>query len=228
MALDIFVMPLWKYLVGDFMTAAERLCAEMGVPEKYHRVGGEKPGLTEMEARQYVVEIQEEMARELGMGAKWPDEGDEVFGRQFPRDYWHALRAFAADQQYPQPGFVFGEDSHEHPGLGRIWGGAESQYLHLIVHQDHCGYYLPCEFDEPLALKTGEDSPPVCIGSSVALLRELNTLGAKLRMRNDLEDSWGGPFDENDPLNLAKSGWAFMHYCARLSVGHRLPIIFDG
>ena len=79
---------------------------------------------------------------------------------------------------------------------------------------------LPVDFPKPFAVPLGEGPTPGPVaGSSIKLLRELNALLPRI----DAAMKTSG-----DAVARVKSGWTFMQECARLSVQHRLPIIFDG
>ena len=229
MALDIFVMPLSRYLSGDFMTAVERLMAAQGALDKYHR-SAPKPGIPIEEAKSFVAGLRRQLSGALGPEIRWRDEGETVFAEQFQFDAWHALRAFAADQTRPCAGFRFDQEPHLHPALDDIFSGAPSTFRHLIRHHDNQGFYLPTDFREPFELPLWEEehAAPI-VGSSLALLRELNALGTRLGMSRDYgEEGWTDQFVRDDPMEIVRHGWAFMRHCARLSVRHKLPIIFDG
>ena len=212
MALDVFVMPLSRYLAGDFVTGAERFAIETGV--RYARTA-DKPAVPIEDARQFVAQLK----RQLGREVRWNDEGDTVFAKQFSLHAWHALRYFATDQTVPVPGFIF-DGAHPHPGVGTVCQTGRSPYLHLIHHDDHRGFYLPVDFPKPFAVPLGEDPThgPLA-GSSIKLLRELNALLPRI----DAAMKTSG-----EAVARVKNGWTFMQECARLSVQHRLPIIFDG
>src|SRR5688500_1459538 len=115
MSLDVFVMPLSRYLAGDFTTATERFAREQGIP--YSRLGGGKPGLPIDEARQFVRSRRSQLSAQLGPEIRWRDEGDTVFAEQFDFDAWHALRAYAANVTRPVSDFAFDVESHQHPAL---------------------------------------------------------------------------------------------------------------
>src|ERR1043165_1222360 len=68
------------------------------------------------------------------------------------------------------------------------------------------------------------------VGSSPALLRELEQLGRLLKMTRDWSELKAGETAslEGDPLAEVKYGWSVLHYCARMSVESQLPIVFDG
>lgn len=168
--------------------------------------------------------------RGLGPEIRWNDEGDVVLTRQFNRDSWHALRAYAADQSRPVPGFVFDAGASNHPGLAEIYQGARSAYSHLIRHTDCNGFYLPCEFDQPFELSMFEGEPVTpLIGSSLRLLKELNHLGQRLRISRDQgEEGWEQQIHNEDPLGMVKSAWTLLRHAARSSVSAKLPLIFYG
>lgn len=229
MALDLLVMPLHRYLAGDFKTSTEQFVESLGDSSKYVRVGG-KPNVPPDEAREFVRVMRLRLRDALGEDIRWRDEGETLLCRQLHRDAWHALRAFAADQQAPVRGFVYGEDSCDHPNLAPIYGGNPSAFAHLIRHGDVNGMYLPCDFDRPFAMPLfgGEPVTPL-IGSSLRLLKELNVLGARLGLRVDEgQAGWTDQFERDDPLELPKSGWIVLRHAVRMSVAHKLPLIFDG
>lgn len=229
MALDLFVMPLSRYLCGDYTTATERLAEKTGT--RYARIGAEKAKMSLAEANEMVESIKGMLRKQLGPEIRWNDAGDTVFAEQFSLDNWHALRAFAANVTQPVPGFIFDSGSSQHPGLTKIWSGTRSPYLHLIRHHDNQGYYLPTNFDQPfiLPLFDAPDDLQPRAGSSLALLRELNDLGRRIGMSKDLgEAGWTDQFAADDPLESVKYGWAFMRNVAKISVARKLPIIFDG
>ncbi|MBI3832475.1 MAG: hypothetical protein HY291_23325 [Planctomycetes bacterium] len=68
------------------------------------------------------------------------------------------------------------------------------------------------------------------IGSSQALLRELDRLNGKLSMSKDWGEFAEGESveDEDEGLAQVKYGWAVLHYVARTSIRVKLPIVFDG
>jgi hypothetical protein len=212
------------------MTAVERSLAALGASEKYHRVGSSKPANPPEVARAWVAQLRSDLESQLGRSVRWQDEGETVFAEQFSFDSWHALRAFAADQQWPANSFQFDSQSSKHPGLARVWAECRSPYLHVIRHNDNNGYYLPCEFHSPFELSMSDDPMDrIVIGSSLVLLREMNRLGTLLGITLDQgEPGWTEQLRDEDPLVLVKTGWVFMRHCARLSVKHKLPVIFDG
>jgi hypothetical protein len=104
--------------------------------------------------------------------------------------------------------------------LGGDVRSGQSPYIHLIKHCDNQGFYLPVDFAKPFELPLSDDpARQPFVGSSIKLLRKLNALSPKLEAASKMS---------GEAVDLVKSGWIFMHGCARLSVQYRMPIIFDG
>lgn len=223
MRLHVYVMPLWRYLAADYPEAQARL-APVGNPDAR--------ALTVLpaEARTFVARLRRSFGDVSHNASRWHDKGEPVFSRQFDIDAWNALRAFAADQQYPVSGFNFGKESHRHPGLHEVLYGGGSAFIHTVKQHETGGFYLPVDFARPLELTVREDaSSTILAGSSVALLRELNVLGPRIGLERDLGELPPGEIFavRPEPLQWVKFGWAFLRHVARLSVQHRLPIILD-
>jgi hypothetical protein len=217
-------MPLWRYLAGDYEQAQARFGADADP-------GGRAMTVSPAEARTFVARLRHGFRDVSHNASRWHDKGDAVFSKPFDAAAWNALRAFAADQQYPVAGFNFGRESHRHPGLHEVLYAGGSAFIHTVKQHETGGFYLPVDFARPLELTVREDaSSTILAGSSVALLRELNVLGPRVGLDRDLGDlSPGEVFAVRpEPLQWVKFGWAFMRHVARLSVQHRLPIILHG
>ena len=222
MPLDVYVMPLWRYLAGDYEKARSCFNADAGT-----RALSVSPA----EARSFVAGLRYGFRGVSRNAMRWHDRGETVFAMPFDAQSWNALRAFAADQQYPVERFNFGKESHRHPGLHEVLYGHGSAFEHTVKQHEAGGFYLPVDFARPMELTVRDDaSSTILAGSSVALLRELNVLGPRVGLARDL-----GELEPNEvfavrpePLQYVKFGWAFMRHVARLSVKHRLPIILHG
>lgn len=222
MTLDVYVMPLWRYLAKD---------DEMVQSPHGADAGGRALSVSPIEARSFVARLRHGFRNVSRNATRWHDRGDAVFARPFNVQSWNALRAFAADQQYPVEGFNFGRESHGHPGLHEVLYGGASAFLHTVKQHDTGGFYLPVDFPRPLELAVREDAnSTILAGSSVALLRELNVLGPRVGLNRDLGELRPGEVFavRPEPLQYVKYGWAFLRHVARLSVQHRLPIILHG
>ena len=219
MGLVVYVMPLWRYLAGDYEAAQARFGAD---------AGSRALSVSPAEARTFVARLRHGFRDVSRNAMRWHDRGEAVFARPFNVESWNALRAFAADQQYPVQRFNFGKESHRHPGLHEVLYGHGSAFEHTVKQHETGGFYLPVDFARPLELTVREDaSSTILAGSSLALLRELNLLGPRVGLERDLGDLEPGEVFavRPEPLQYVKFGWAFLRHAARLSVQHRLPII---
>lgn len=177
MGLDLFVMPLWRYLSGQFEGPVEALLGA-------HRVGEAKPDDSETAARGRAVGIRKGLEERLGKKLDWPDEGTVALSLQYTYPALQALRAFAAYQDHPfprNPGsglplpFAISETSpEEHPSLLCVYNlEAPTRYPHLIEHSDASGFYLPCDFASPLRCFEFLDGEVEGGGASPEEIREI-------------------------------------------------------
>jgi hypothetical protein len=143
MGLDLLVMPLSRYFAGQFQGPVEALAT---------RIGNPKPSEPETLAHRRVLRLREDIERRLGKTLFWSEEGDVALSVQHHYGALHALRAFAAYQEYPaaEPFRVDGAPE-DHPSLAKIYyQNAPTRFRHLIDQSDASGFYLPCDFDEPV------------------------------------------------------------------------------
>ena len=219
MPLDVYVMPLWRYLAREDEWERGAFGADSA-----NRALSVSPA----EARSFVARLRHGFRDVSRNALRWHDRGATVFAKPFDLDAWNALRAFAADQQYPVERFNFGKESHRHPGLHEVLYGSGSAFEHTAKQHETGGFYLPVDFARPLELTVRDDaSSTILAGSSIALLRELNLLGPRIGLERDLGELREGEVFavRPEPLQYVKFGWAFLRHVARLSVQHRLPII---
>lgn len=233
MGLDVHVMPLWRYLTGHFQGPLENMLGS-----NVERVGAQKPGNDPETVREHVRLLKERLVRECeAADADWDESSEPVLGVQYTYRAYTDLRGFAAHQDYPRKEgwilttiapFRIEEDPGKYRGMTEICGrGKPTAYPHLIIHADTHGYWVPVRFKQPLM---ADRESYLVIGSSVVLLEELDRLGTLLGMSKDWGDLTDGESAsrQGDPLESVKYGWSVLHYAARMSVKHRLPIIFDG
>ena len=215
MALDLHVMPLERFLTGDFESPAEKAAREQGVP--YERVGRPKPSLPVETARGFVATLRGAVARFGGVAVEW-DETDRspALSVTWSFEALHLLRAFAAHLDHPG-GAAFDptDRPQEHPSVRKVYAGAFTHYIHLLDHADHEGFYLPGDFARPLWIDFYGDAKPFSAGSSVRLLAELESLSRSI---------------ESNPSVRAdvRHAWTFFAGIARESVVRRQPLIFEG
>ena len=116
-----------------------------------------------------------------------------------------------------------------------FYAGAASatRYSHLVNHQDDRGYYVPFELPEPLVIEAtlvGRSEPIlVTVGSSQALLRELDELNTVLRMPGDAGELGEVNFDKVTSAHtwpIATHVWGVLHLYARESAERYLFVHF--
>ncbi len=227
MALDVYVMPLWRFKVGDFHSPIEKA---IGIRPKIFGVNGvvvQRPAKfgwrDRWKAQRDVKAICRSVEKANGSRIRWNDEGDVVYGEQ-SRGF-ESLRGYAkwldCRDQFPE--FRVTRD-HSYP----FWTVAIARLScpHLVTHDCHCGYYLPCDFAEPLDVEPFVAYADVMtarrVGSSVRLLRELDAVQESLAVPEDYA------YPADDPLVGVKAAFLQLRKVAELSCRHGLPVIFWG
>lgn len=154
MGLDVFVMPLWSYRAGRYQGPTEALGAT--------RIGSAKPDAPGPAAKEWVGRFRSDLESRLQKPLAWTDEGETVLSLQYTYQGLQAIRAYAAYQDHPEgDSFRLDQSPEDHPSLMKIYyQHAPTQYRHLIDHSDASGFYLPCEFDEPMPFREIVDGAP--------------------------------------------------------------------
>jgi hypothetical protein len=227
--LDVYVMPLWRFKVGDFRSPIEaatgirpKIVTADGVEERPARVGW----LGRWRARRAVASLHRAVEDANRTRIRWADEGGVVYAEQ-SRGF-EPLRAYAkwldCHDRFPEFGPPPEGDYYKHPVMA-----AEVSRLscpHLVEHDCYNGYYLPCEFErvaevEPYLIY-GQWPASRSVGSAPRLLRELESVQAELRVPDGYE------YPADDPLLPVKAAYLQLREAAELSYRHGLPIIFWG
>ena len=229
MALDVYVMPLWRFKVGDFHSPVESatgLRPTILTAEGIVRLRTRVRWLARWRARRQVAIIRKAVEASSGRPAHWNDEGGVVYSSQSPG--FTSLRTFAKwlDCRDRFPSFEPPKkwNDYEHPILA-----AELRLRtcpQLVEHSCYSGYFLPCEFEslvqvEPFMM-LGRWPMTRQAGSTPQLLRELD------RVQEVLQVPDGYEYDESDPFARVKESYRQLREIARLSNHHGLPMIFWG
>lgn len=253
MALDVMVMPLWRFKSGDVTSPIEEA---LGIkpeiidlsepmpwrPPWYLRLM-EKIGLIEFaddereptaaelraQAMAEVESLAATVSKESGCQVRWPDEGATQYNRQF-----HGvsiLKAFAAwaDHQDALPVFETpppGNDYWKHP-VWELPKPPAPQFPLLLGHNLHAGYFLPVEF--PGCHKT---EPYLAFGRWEAFHDVASTPAVRRELEKMLAILEGMPpaaiSDQTTPLGSARAWARELHKVCSLSMEHQLPVIFYG
>lgn len=231
MSLDVYVMPIWRFKVGDFTTPIEKhlrttpkIVSGSGVIQRAPRPSPAS-FWRRLLARREVRSIRRAVAQANGRAIRWSDEGEVVYNEQGAP--FEALRAYAKWRDYRDEFPDFDRppknNFYKHP----IWKvkGRDVRFPHLVQHDCHSGYFLPCEFEKLTLVEpfrwhhwTFRKS----VGSTPRLLGALEEIAGEL----EIAPGWVG--DEADPLSEVKYACSQLMQIARLSVDHQLPIIFWG
>lgn len=228
MAKDLYVMPLWRFKVGDHGSPIE---AVLGLRPKIITPEGieERPAsftpADKRRAQQEVDAIRRAVEAANQVRIEWNDEGSVIYSSQ--TQHVEALRAYARWLDVRDQLPVFGEppegDYQNHP-VRQLEPSKPFSCPHLVEHNCFNGYYLPCDFErlvevEPY-LTWGQRPASHSVGSSVRLRRELELLGEELRVREDYS------YTDDDPLAGMKMAFLQLRKMADLSRQHGLPVIF--
>jgi len=155
MALDIYIMPLHKFFSGDYTSPRSK---KNGI--NYITKRNEKGQASTEDAEYSVTALQEGFKQRLLLDYTWHDEGVTI-AEPFDYDAYNGLRAFAAHQDYPKKkgllrktpiDFDPSENFAMHPGIKKIWKGADSQFQHTAQHAIHQGFWIPIDFKHPVFL----------------------------------------------------------------------------
>jgi hypothetical protein len=230
MALDIYVMPLWRYKVGDFRTPIEvatgikpRVVTPDGIDERPSAVGW----LGRWKARRQVASIRKSVEKWNRVPIRWHDEGTVVYCEQSRG--MESLRAYALWLDHRDRFPVFERppegDYYKHP-VWNIESDRPLSFPQLVGHDCYSGYFLPCDFErltrvEPFLI-FGRWPSSRSVGSGIRLRRELESLAGHLQVPEDYD------YPDDDPLVSVKAAFIQLREVAEASCRHALPIIFWG
>jgi hypothetical protein len=230
MALDIYVMPIWKFKCGDFSSPVERLGLKPKTVGMDGSIGlSQRPGLFDRwRARSAVRRLRGELRGELKQSVRWNEEGGVVYSEQ-GRGF-DALSTYARWLDYRDliPTFEVPPDGDydKHPMRPVFQQVRPLTYPHVTCHNFNTGYFIPADFDrvvhvEPFTI-AGHWTFHHAVGSSTRLSAECKALGRLL----DVDENW--PWNPEDPLLWIKAALRQLLTVTRLSREHDLPIIFHG
>ncbi len=245
MALDVYVMPLWRFKAGYFETALEEKlgCKVTFVsPQGLFSLPNRWRRFRSFTARREVRAVRKAVTSQVGQAINWRDDGGVLYSERPPG--FEDLRAYGKwlDHRDEFPEFLPppDRDFYKHP-VRQLADKPNMTCPQLVNHDCYSGYYLPCEFDtlaevEPYEMfgRTFTRS----VGSSFRLRDELQALNEHLKL--DIRDwsereseavGWvkiDGRTFPDDPMYYVKWGLQILHDASRISCEHGLPIIFWG
>ena len=255
MALDVFVMPLWRFKAGIFKSPVEevlgivpttislagpapnppppwhlRLLARLGVIEFTAPVPQPTPRERYEKARREIDALKAEMSRLTGVAVDWQDVGESVYGEQFHG--YDFLRAFAAwcDHRDMLPEFNQepGVYFNKHPAWD-LPAPAKRRFPTLAQHSLYTGYFLPVPFEGVYKVE------PFKVANHWEFFHDVASTRSALRELNELLDFVDTlPVREPEPGQFrshedsARMVAGQLREICELSLAHDLPVIFYG
>lgn len=251
MALDAYIMPLWRFKAGDFTSPIEetlgvkpnvvsladpapssppwylRLLAKAGIIE----LAPPRPSREERRtaAMREVAALKVQLTEMTGAPIDWPDEGGVHYNKQFHEPV--TMRAFAAwhDHRDELPEFTNPPDEnyYNHP-VWKLSKPAKRRFPTLVEHSLHTGYLLPLPFEgvyrvEPFKIRNHWEFFHF-VASSEAILREATDFLEFLSTIPAAHEQTSGPV----PFDMIRWYAEELQHMCRLSLEHRLPVIFHG
>jgi hypothetical protein len=226
---------LTRYYAGDWELIAQQAAREMGAPLQIVRAHADPadairdPDAIRPVVNQWRDQLSESLSEHLSTPLDWNEKADAPYFTDKPAwDCYSDLVLWAAYSEHPE--LVRPEDSIEEfgqdPAYARCIGkDFTSRYSHLLEVE----WWLPCDFNFVFqAEKLG--GGPVLIGSSVALVRQLEDLNSRTwRAELDLLGAWLREGSEHGaPLESgARFAFALFRDLAHKSVANRLPMLLD-
>ena len=237
MGLDIYVIPLWRFLAKDFEFRAEHDGQRLGVPSATVTPDGiiprPQPPVDDYRVAMFKRKARNiaERVEEFNRPAKiqWNDEGECIYGERCVDYGMKSLRAYALwlcrvdnSTEFARPPE---NDFYKHS----VWAARKSKEIrfpHLIDHDCYMSYYLPCEFKNVTRVEKvllgGFLKAHVLAASSLRLREELIEVGASLMSNLGLN-----LLHEAQIRNI-REAFEQMSTVADLSCQHGLPIAFWG
>jgi hypothetical protein len=231
MALDVYVMPIWKFKAGDFESPLEALGVSpviISSDGSMQRKTSSRPGLvTRWKAKRETRRLRREIEKEIGHPVSWNEDGATAYSDQAPP--FEPLRAFAKWLDYRDMFPTFDappeDDYYKHPVMSNKLTRPLT-YPQIVNHSCHTGYFIPTDLDRVVFVEPfvawGRFEFKHSVGSTMRLLNELQHLGEVLNVKRDHQ------WEKDDPLAMIKSDFSQLYSIALISSEKNLPIIFYG
>jgi hypothetical protein len=253
MALDAYVMPLWRFKAGDFTPPIEatlgikptiispaiesspcapwylRLLAKIGIIE----FDGPPPELSPTERRARAVQevdaLKAKLTKMTGIPIDWFDNGDVHYNKQFYNP--SVLQAFAAwhDHREELPVFLPAPELRYDKHIVRtLPKPAKRRFPTLADHSLYTGYLIPVPFEgihliEPYK-SWGDRELFHDVASTQNVMRELSDLLKFIATVPEVREEQHGSIPVADARWYAEE---LQRICA-LSIEQQLPVIFHG
>lgn len=254
MALDAYVMPLWRFKAGDFDSPIEatlgikptiispasplleprppwylRLLEKLGIIEFVPSVPEPTREDRRAAAVQEVEALKVLLAGKVGQPVDWLDEGDIHYRKQFYDP--SVLRAFAAwhDHRDVLPEFLPAPKLQyfKHP-VWQLPKPAKRRFPLLAEHSMYTGYFMPVAFEGIYFVEPfkswGDTEYFRDVASTQMVARELADFLQFLATVPEVREQEHGSCPVGDARWYAKE----LQRMCNLSIEHTLPVIFYG
>jgi hypothetical protein len=228
MAIDVLVMPVWRFKVGNFETQLERLAeGKLVYTTGSGHIGGRERFmgfLARRRARREVLNIRNTVSNANGHLVDWLDEGPVVLSEQLHTEspltsyLWWLDRRDVIPEYIPPPG----NDYDRHP-FYQIKPDRPSTLTHLGSHPFHNAYWLPVDFAVPVNVEPykifGTWDASKRVVSAIRMRHELGVVNQILRCPEDYA------YTEGDPFAVVKVTFRRVMNILDVALRHRLPVI---
>ncbi|MGW4498145.1 hypothetical protein ACWENR_05945 [Micromonospora sp. NPDC004336] len=234
MGLDLYVGPLTRYHLGDWLTITQQIGAQEGYDVRIVRAHEEEDGETDPDVVQDVVRgWQQWLGEALGGPVDWPDDPTRPYWTDKPDwDGFGAVLLLAAYDEQPdlRPSPWDRKDDPRGFADAPAYQAAAAQperYLSLLSGVE---WWLPLD-DDPLVFEAsrpaGEPTPMASVARLVAELRLLDERAGVLAGHDPAELRRGLPGDDPTVTEVARFGLAVMLHLAETALHHRQPLLLD-
>lgn len=241
MGLDVYVGPLSRYLVGDWLTIVQQAGAATGTVVQIHRASPQPDdAITDLaQVLQVVEQWRAVLTHAVGAEATWPEGHDLPYFTDKPGwEGYGGLILLAAYEERPdlrpQARGFFGlrrrrDSTSNFAGAAayRAASAKPSRYPTLLAGAE---WWLPITADPGVFLAATPAGPQVLMGTVDQLVAELEDLAMRTRLDDArLAESLeaGPPPSEYDVEEAGRFGLAVFLTLARQATANRQPLLLD-
>ncbi|MFG3423038.1 hypothetical protein [Micromonospora sp. NPDC048063] len=234
MGLDLYVGPLTRYHLNDWLTITQQIGAQEGYDVRIVRAHEDEDHETDPDMVQNAVrEWQQWLGEALGGPVDWPEGAVQPYWTDKPDwDGFGAVLLFAAYDERPDlhPGPWGKEDSPREFADAPAYQAASAQPERYVTLLSGVEWWLPLA-EDPLVFEASRPTgQPTRMGSIDRLAAELRLLDerAGLLAGYDPAELRRGLFTDDPSLvEFARFGLAVMLDLAETAIEHRQPLLLD-
>ncbi|MER7333474.1 MULTISPECIES: hypothetical protein [unclassified Micromonospora] len=234
MGLDLYVGPLTRYHLNDWLTITQQIGAQEGYDVRIVRAQEDEEHETDPDMVQNAVrEWQQWLGEALGGPVDWPEGTTQPYWTDKPDwDGFGAVLLLAAYDERPdlRPGPGDKEDSPRAFADAPAYQVASAQPERYITLLSGVEWWLPLA-EDPLVIEASRPTgQPTRMGSVDRLAAELRLLDERagvLAGHDPAELRRGLPSDDPTLAEVARFGLAVMLDLAETAIEHRQPLLLD-